>query len=224
MTRTATCPKCGQKYVYFASELSDRLVASLGIRALCEACSRPDNEIDPFLGLWARQIGAYRRADPTQVPPGLRPTLFWRPGGAEAAGIGITGPPGIGKSMALALALKSLRRSFRWLSGPAIRQVATDAAAADGGDRETARREWDRFRRVPALVIDDLDKAKFTDAWASRLFELLEKRNSSGLITMWTANNPVGTLGGKIGRDCGDIMTGQAIERRLCEASLVISL
>lgn len=222
MTSTATCPNCGHSYAYAASEMADRLMVALRIRALCEACSRLESETDPFEGYWRRTIGDYGSADPARVPPALRPALHWRPAGEERCGIGITGAPGDGKSMALALVAKNLRRSFRWISGTRARDIATDAATAEGGERDAARRALVNFFEIPVLVLDDIDKARFTDAWASKLFEILEQRNRRGLVTLWTSNNNPDALAKKIGDGCKDYHTGKAIERRLCQFSLIL--
>lgn len=224
LTATGTCPACGAKYTYPASDIGDRLISALRIRALCGRCSGADEQPDEFTAFWRRHIGDYASADPARVPPALRPALSWRPSGNFRCGIGITGGPGEGKSMALALAVRNLRRPFRWATGTRARDIATDAANGEGQEREGARRTLNNFREIPVLVLDDMDKPKFTDAWASKLFELLEHRNRIGRVTLWTSNNDPSTLAEKIGRGCGDRFTGQAIERRLCQSSLVIAL
>ena len=173
--------------------------------------------------VWKRCLPEkYHAAQREHVDARLMPALAWDAGTAPS-GLGITGPVGLGKTMTMALALLGLGR-FRWVTGTALREVAITAASGDGGERLEARRLWERYLEAPILAIDDLDKAKFSEAWASKLFELLESRTSRCRPVFWTANHGPGQLAARITKQSDDAFAGEAIERRLAQHSTVISL
>lgn len=90
-------------------------------------------------------------------------------------------------------------------------------------ERSEARQKWEKACSIDVLAIDDLDKARFTPAWAEKLFDLVKTRNEAMLPTFWTANNGLGQLQTKIASNCQDGHTAAAIERRLCQGVLLLS-
>ena len=190
-----------------------------GRECLCPDCEKT-NTVDPeppFEKLWRKNVPEdYHKATPERVRESLRGALAWRPG--RQKGIGIYGPSNSGKTHALALAVRGLERIFRWTTGPAMRQLAIDAAMLDGEDRAEARKRLATLRDTPLLVIDDIAEAKFTEAWTDKLFEILEHRNGRRLITCWTAQHGPGQLCRIIGGS-----SGEALERRLCQDHALFS-
>ena len=219
-----TCPHCSRTVEYEPVGFLPKIVP------LCEVCEARQT------GTWAeterrqawqrhfqaRMPAIYQQAEARLVQPCFQPALTWKPGGNKPGGLGIIGQAGTGKSCALACRLFTLERSFRWWSGTEAREAAIEAASAEK-DREGAARRWEAAMRVPLLVLDDISQARFTEAWSSRLFDLLETRLSHGLPVLWTSQIPPDELRRKIVRqNGGDVGQAEAISRRLSQHSLVL--
>jgi len=230
-TRIAPCPGCKKAFERPVARLNgNEIFASAEV--LCPACTSiqavapPPIPADLFEIAWRDRLPAeYRAADPARVPARLRPLLTWTPQ-AFQHGLGVVSPPGIGKSMAVACLLRLRReRFFRWFNGSAIRSLAIRVATAEIGlERSRLESEWASLYRAGILVLDDVDKARFTEAWVDRLFDLLEQRRNRLLPTFWTANMPPAALTEKIARSIHDRDSAQAIERRLCAGAMVMIL
>ncbi len=222
--RTAPCPICGTPVSRLRVFFWERELYA-DCACLCPACddARAKEEASrkaacSFWAHWEKHVpNDYQRATADQVPRCFSGALSWRPAPGQK-GVGIYGPSGTGKSHTLALLVFALETPFRWVTGARMRQLAIDAATMEGAARDDARKDLAALRDVPLLVIDDLAEVKFTEAWADKLFEILEYRNSTGRLTMWTAQHGPGQLAAKIsgGKDV-DPGTGSAIERRLCQ-------
>ena len=222
-----SCPHCSRTVEYEPVGLLPKIVP------LCDACEARQT------GTWAeterrhawqrhfqaRMPVIYQKSDAGLVQPCFQPALTWKPGAGNSikpGGLGIIGRAGAGKSCALACRLFTLERSFRWWSGTEAREAAVDAASAEK-DREGAARRWEAAMRVPLLALDDISQARFTEAWSSRLFDLLETRLSHGLPVLWTSQIPLDELRHKIVRqNGGDAGQAEAISRRLSQHSLVL--
>ena len=77
--------------------------------------------------------------------------------------------------------------------------------------------------QVPILVLDEISQGKLTEAWSSRLFDLLETRLGAGLPTLWTSQIPLPEIRAKIVRqNGGDQAQADAISRRLAQHTLVL--
>ena len=220
--RWAPCPLCAtlvrRSRVFYAGR---ELYA--GKLCLCERCAEPTPA--PLHDHWKAEIPKlYQAATPSRVHAAYLPALQWDPRGGQN-GVAIIGPSGAGKTHAMALVAHRLPSPFRWIAGAAMRQMAINAATLDGAERTDARQALGKLRDCPALVIDDLAEVKFTEAWADKLFEILEYRNSTQRITCWTAQHGPGQLAQRIsaGRDV-DPGTGNAIERRLCQHHAIFIL
>lgn len=227
--KTVTCPECGETFqraiVWFGGR---EIMADRG--CLCDACegkraqavAAVDAE-NRFLSLWRNRLPEdYLRADPAKVAECLRPALEWAP--AEGCRrLGLAGAAGAGKSMAVALVLKSLRVPFRWTNGFAARGLYNAAVTTDDQEkRKAAVKAWERICDAEMLVLDDVDKGNFTDAWCGALFDLLESRNGRKLPTIWTANLLPGQLCAKFAKS-GDREQADAIERRLCQGAMILT-
>ena len=217
--RWAPCPLCATlvrrcRVFYGTREMY------AGKLCMCERCAAPVKPPDPALVYWRKEVpAAYQSADPRRVHPAYQPALQWKASSGQN-GVAIIGPSGAGKTHAMALVSRCLpyAGALRWITGAAMRQLAINAATLDGAERTDARQALGKLRDCPALIIDDLAEVKFTEAWADKLFEILEYRNSTQRITCWTAQHGPGQLAQRIsaGRDV-DPGTGNAIERRLCQ-------
>jgi len=218
------CPHCASPVDYEPVGFLPKIVP------LCDACEARQTETwaeTEQRKAWQRHFQArmpfiYQQADPLRVPACFQQALAWTPEGGKQGGLGIIGQPGAGKSCALACRLFTLGRSFRWWSGTEAREAAVEAASAEK-DREGATRRWEAAMRVPILVLDDISQARFTEAWSSRLFDLLETRLSQGLPVLWTSQIPLDELRRKIFRqNGGDLGQAEAISRRLSQHSLIL--
>ena len=228
--RTAPCPICGTMVSRLRVFFWERELYA-DTPCLCHSChdahlreEAAKKAAYSFRAHWEKHVPAdYQKAMADQVPPYYRPALRWQPS-PGCNGVGIHGPSGSGKTHALALLALSLAIPFRWVTGARMRQLAIDAATLDGPAREDARKDLAALRDVPLLVIDDLAEVRFTEAWADKLFEVLEHRNGSRRLTCWTAQHGPGQLAAKIsgGKDV-DAGTGNAIERRLCQHHQIFS-
>lgn len=227
--KTVACPECGASVSRTIIWFGDReFQADRG--CLCDACEEKRVSAvatvtarEKHLEQWKQRApDDYRRAAAEQVSIPLRPALDWRPM-EGCRRLGLWGAPGSGKSMAAALVVRDAGLPFRWTNGFAARGLYNSAVSSDDPEkRREDSRLWQRLMSAPLLVLDDVDKSNFTEAWASALFDLLEHRNSNCLATIWTANYGPGGLAQKFSK-CGDIELAQAIERRLCSGALIIN-
>lgn len=228
-TKIVACPQCGadveREIVWFHGR---EILADRG--CLCDDCEAERHsalqtltEDARHLAQWnARVPEDYHRAQVDRVPKELRPALKWQPC-EKFRRLGITGPPRAGKTMVAALIARELKIPFRWTNGFAARGLYNAAVSAEGDERRIAAATWLRWQECPLLVLDDVDKGKPTEAWSSALFALLEARNGHCLPTIWTANLAPGALARKF-KLAGDSELADAIERRLCGGSLVITV
>jgi len=76
-----------------------------------------------------------------------------------------------------------------------------------------------RLARVDWLLLDDIDKGKFTPRAEEALFSLLEIRTSNSRPTIWTCNSNASALAGLFSAERAD-----AILRRLVEFAHVVAL
>ena len=228
--KTVSCPECAAPFDRAIVWFGDReFMADRG--CLCDRCESSRQQAvaaadaeSRHLALWARRVPEdYHRASVAEVASWAIPALNWAPSEGRRR-LGLHGTPGSGKSMAVALVVKTLRIPFRWTNGFAARSIYNLAVSGEDPEkRRTAAMKWERLTNCDLLVLDDVDKGNFTEAWAGALFDLLEFRNGARLPTIWTANLGPGPLARKIGDKCKDQEQADAIERRLCGGALLIS-
>lgn len=196
---------------------------------LCDACEVKQSQswrLGEQRRIWANLYAAripkgYAGADPSKVQLWYAGALTWK-AHDHHGGLGLIGPAGAGKSSALACLLWTLEQPFLWWSGTEARDAAIEAATADK-DREGARRRWEHAMSIPVLALDDISQGKLTEAWSSKLFDILETRLSAGLPTLWTSQIPLAEIRAKIVRQNGsDSAQADAISRRLAQHSLVL--
>ena len=229
-TKTAPCPHCKTPHTF---EVCDNLSDIVRFTAvpLCDDCGVAQAatwHLNEKRQSWQRRFDA-------GVPDGYQTAteegvitrrhyiraLTWR-ASDHHGGLGLVGPSDAGKSSAIACRLRTLEEPFLWWTSTQAREAAFQAATAQH-DREGARRQWEVGGKIPILVLDDVSQATFTQAWSSRLFDLLETRMKDGLPTLWTSQLAPADLRAKIVRqNGGDEEQAKAISRRLCKHSLVI--
>jgi len=223
-TKIGTCPRCRNRTersrVYFGGR---ELAPS--VECLCDECGNAQTAEDAWQARWKRQVPPqYRRAKWDMVPPAARARAQAWDG--SAPGVGIWGISGQGKTHLAALLVDRHRRNFRWACGADLRSLSLESLTADGEARETAARKLALHRGCDMLVIDDIfESGKVSDHWATWLWGALEYRKSTGRPTIWTAQEGPGQICAFI-RASPAIREGtaEAIERRLVEDSVIISL
>ncbi len=223
MIRSAPCPKCGtivtRERVFFgAVEFFPNLAC------ICDACAAAESQpsaLDPFGKHLDTLPAKYRNAVHTKVKKGFLDGIAWKPGVQH--GVGFYGPSNAGKSCAAAVLVMRLRMPFEWITGTSARQLSNDAATLDGREKLLARERLHKLQGVPLLVLDDAFESRFTEAWATNLFGLLEHRTSNLLPTIWTGQQGPGQISAKIigPNNAIETSTADAIERRLVQNYLV---
>ena len=217
------CPKCGACVEFDESPILR------GIVPLCDDCGDEQERTwkeKQREQSWRRYFrmrlpDGYHGARRDEVPLFFH-TIFQWTSVDNKGGIGLIGKSGVGKSHAIASLLRKLERPFLWWSGTEARDAAIDAATADK-DREGCKRRWEQGMTIPILVLDDISQGRMTEAWSSKLFDLLETRMSGNLPTFWTSQIDLPALRQKIVRqNGGDDAQSQAISRRLSQHSMIL--
>jgi len=175
----------------------------------------------------------YRESDTTRFPKKLQQLVAaFDP--TEDRGFGFSGRAGSCKTRAAYEMLKVAH--FAGRSCVSIDGVRFGALSIDqfddtplrgyinlDGHKKTigteAKDKLRRLARVDWLLLDDIDKGKFTPRAEEALFSLLEIRTSNGRPTIWTCNSNASALAGLFGAERGD-----AILRRLVEFADVVAL
>ena len=222
--KTISCPHCGTPHTIEVCDMFPRAIPPCDDCAVVQSENYASNQ---GRETWERMLydnmpSGYRVATPEKIPRTYVEALAWR-AETKYGGLGLIGPSGLGKSFTLACVVYHQKRAFRWLSGTEARDAAIEAAAAER-DREGARRKWQNAMRTAILVIDDISQSRFTDAWSSKLYDLLETRMSHRLPTLWTSQISLPDLRAKIARqNGGDTEQAEAISRRLAQHSRILN-
>lgn len=187
--KTLTCQQCGGSFE-FALEVP-----------LCDACNkkrcdeerrnaeiRAKNELRR--AFWEQVPPLYRKTDKTRLKPVLAAAIAnWR---FSPKGIGFVGAAGAGKTRAAVMILaKACEEDLTAMYLPATELSAISAGAFSDlpAERNSAKQKLSDAKRVKCLLIDDLGKGRLTDRAESELYEILEKRTSNELPTIWTSNS-----------------------------------
>lgn len=196
----------------------------------CDAC-----ELKITTDAWnALTPKIYRESDTTRFPKKLQQLVAaFDPTGDR--GLGFSGRAGSCKTRAAYQMLKVAH--FAGRSCASIDGVRFGALSIDqfddtpfksqhlnlDGHRKTngteAKRHLRRLGDCHWLLLDDIDKCKFTPRAEEALFSLLEIRTSNGRPTIWTCNSNASALAGLFSAERAD-----AILRRLVEFADVVAL
>jgi hypothetical protein len=215
-TITNPCPRCSAPVEY------EPCADLPGVVPICEACeplAAAEWDAKEKHRKWQAMLENmptnYRKAIPSKIPPQLDGVMGWDRF-AFPHGLGVIGTSGMGKSCAVACLVAWLKMPFRWMSGTEIRELSIQAAKSDDAMTGAKRRWNDAMHATPLLVIDDIAQAKFTESWASALYDLLEARTGNHLPTIWTMQITGAELRAKIiAQNGGDKAQAQAIIRRM---------
>lgn len=223
MTRTVNCEICREPMTVDRCFLFGRELFTAA-KLLCDLCgaeherATAQKRADDEWALRKQRIPhSYRAADgvhPNHQIDGWKLSSY-------PCGLGIVGPSGTGKSWSLAALICRLRMPFVWVSSVELKDIATLAAAGVSDVvRETNRLRWEAACNTPVLALDDLHQATISQAWTSRLFDLLETRTNADLPTLWTSQLAPVAFGDLI--HAHDPARGEAIARRLTDKTLII--
>ena len=202
-----TCDECHAQFEGPDGFLCDACETALEVKAAADSAARAARK---FL---ERFPAEYRDADPERVPSAYRAT-------GTPQRVSFVGKSGSGKSCAMACHLKQRGASFIWVSATELREITTKAAT-EGGDWS---KQLDKLKRTPVLAIDDISQARFSEAFATALFDILEHRNAHRLAIVWTSQKPMAILRGKIADQCGDADQAEAISRRLAQGATKLEI
>ena len=175
----------------------------------------------------------YRESDTTRFPKQLQKLVAAFDTNRDR-GFGFSGRAGSCKTRAAYQMLKVAHFAGRSCAG--IDGVRFGALSIDQFDDEPLRgylnldghkktigtEAKDKLRRlaeVDWLLLDDIDKGKFTPRAEEALFSLLEARTSNDKPTLWTCNSNASALAGLFSTERAD-----AILRRLVEFADVVAL
>jgi hypothetical protein len=179
--------------------------------------------LDGWVNKWLKAAGVSdreRTANPGRVPPALMHRIMaeapaavslMRSGDLPAAGFGLSGVVGRGKTFALVCLFKEMLRA-RWLARVAVEgrevvkpwlawrrwpEVASElrvlAADMNSGHAD-AERAMRKLASVEALVLDDLGSERmrgegYEDDWVASLLDLLIDRRHNAMLPTWYTTN-----------------------------------
>ena len=203
----STCAECNAEFHGPVGFLCDACEVAMETAAAADSVARSARK---FMERFPEE---YRNAEPERVPRAYRAT-------GSPQRLSFVGKSGSGKSCAMACHLKQRGAIFLWISATELREITTKAAT-DGGDWS---KHLDKIKRVPVLAIDDISQARFSEAFAMALFDILEHRNAHRLAIVWTSQKPMEILRAKIAQQCGDADQAEAISRRLAQGATKLEI
>jgi DNA replication protein DnaC len=202
---TATCPcaSCGTPVTYECIWIAG-MDFGRTLNQHCDACAaRIDAEVEAQM----RQSRREEREAKVRamLPPDLletdenhpdfnrplwRAVSAWRPS-PEAFWLGLVGPAGRCKTRCLALAAKaSILRGNRvvWTTANRLLEAAHDRSNKDRQIATMAREHLADCLHAGVLVLDDLGKNEWTNAFESQFFQILDHRKNHKLPLLFSSN------------------------------------
>lgn len=140
--------------------------------------------------------------------------------GGEATGLYVYGDVGSGKTYLACSVLRSAARRERYqprMFG-AVSMLSSLKASYDGRAGVTV----EELEGADMLLVDDLDKPRFTPWALETLYEVVNARVENGRPTIVTANSDMGGLVGRL--SAGDPVLAEAICDRLVGGSIAVRM
>lgn len=140
--------------------------------------------------------------------------------GGEATGLYVYGDVGSGKTYLACSVLRSAARRERYqprMFG-AVSMLSSLKASYDGRPGVTV----EELEGADMLLVDDLDKPRFTPWALETLYEVVNARVENGRPTIVTANSDMGGLVGRL--SAGDPVLAEAICDRLVGGSIAVRM
>src|SRR6185436_15462942 len=225
-----TCTRCSRPFKFARRD-------DLPVPGVCSACAEANGRdaerqafsaaltqnLDGWINRWLKAAGVSdreRTANPGRVPPPLMHRIMaeapaavslMRAGDLPAAGFGLSGVVGRGKTFALVCLFKEMLRA-RWLARVAVEgrevvkpwlawrrwpEVASElrvmAADMNSGHAD-AERAMRKLATAEALVLDDLGSERmrgegYEDDWVASLLDLLIDRRHNAMLPTWYTTN-----------------------------------
>jgi DNA replication protein DnaC len=224
--KTTKCTQCPTTFDYEPAVINGREYFTPNICPKCEKNAEAEEKASKEEADRQRKItqweticpDLYRGTDIFRLPPYYRTAIEkWKYG---SMGLAFVGTHGKGKTRAAFQILH--KEHFAGRRCMAINATDLSAKALEKFDdnpkvKTKARDDLYNCRRADILLLDDLGKGKLTDRAEEELYDLLEKRTTRRVPTIWTANAGGDDLLGKLSAD-----RGPAILRRLTDFSDII--
>jgi DNA replication protein DnaC len=203
-TATTDCRDCGAMFEYEPIWISGIDFGKSCLNLRCPDCEARAEERQ------AAEERAQRKAEREAkvmalLPPDLlltseahadfnrplwRAVSAWRPSG-DAFWLGVIGPAGRCKTRCLALAAKAaILRGARvvWTTANRLLEAAQDRTSRDRIIAANAREHLAECLHCSVLVLDDLGKNEWTNAFESQFFQILDHRKNHRLPLMFSSN------------------------------------
>jgi len=238
-----TCARCSQEYLGLPEGSTDQIcdrcasVVEQGERILARAAELVDAELLDA-GLAARE----REASIERIPAEIRRKLphatarALLAGEAPQVGFGLSGTPGIGKTMALAVLVarygrarlerlaragesRRLRGWLAWATWKATTERMRALSLQDGGHAEV-NRLVERYSAAEIVVIDDLGaeriRGSYADDWATSMLDRIVDARDREIRPVWYTTN--------LGREALQKLYGSRLWSRLCGVAPLVEL
>ena len=104
---------------------------------------------------------------------------------------------------------RDTRLKFEYSSAYEIARHAIAQYSDDKEEKYDSIRSLEAIRRADLIIVDDIDKTRFTPAITEVIFELFDMRHGRGKPTIWTANTTAEEIGGMMAPQFGPAFAGR---------------